>query len=62
MGQAEAFVSVLIPNYDWDVTGLVKDLHGQLCSSQVSFEILCFDEVPDYLKSIKKFECRPDAT
>lgn len=35
---------MLIPNYNWDVTTLIFDLHKQLLAAQIPFEILCFDD------------------
>lgn len=40
-------LSVLIPNYNWDVTQLVKTLHNQLVTSRIIFEILIFDNAKD---------------
>ena len=40
----EKSISVLIPNYDWDVTELIKEIHRQLTDAQIPFEILCFDD------------------
>ena len=37
-------LSVLIPTYNYDVTTLVNSLHAQLLQSQISFEILIFDD------------------
>jgi glycosyltransferase involved in cell wall biosynthesis len=36
-------ISVLIPNYDWDVLDLVSALYSQLNKLTVDFEIICFD-------------------
>lgn len=36
-------LSVLIPNFDWDVTELVKNLHSQLTKANIDFEILVSD-------------------
>ena len=40
-------LSVLIPNYNWDVTELINELHQQLVKAQIPFEILCFDDAQD---------------
>jgi glycosyltransferase involved in cell wall biosynthesis len=40
---SEKSISVLIANYNWDVSALIKELHQQLLDSKVSFEILCYD-------------------
>jgi glycosyltransferase involved in cell wall biosynthesis len=37
-------ISVLIPNYDWDVSALINSLHKQLNAAAVPFEIVCFDD------------------
>ena len=39
-------LSVLIPNYNWDVHHVITALHKQLSESGVRFEILCFDDAP----------------
>jgi glycosyltransferase involved in cell wall biosynthesis len=36
-------ISVLIPNYDWNVTSLIRALHDQLTELSIQFEIICFD-------------------
>ncbi len=40
-------LSVLIPNFDWDVTDLVKNLHQQLTAAKIDFEILIFDDAKE---------------
>lgn len=40
---SEKSISVLIANYNWDVSILIKELHKQLIASKVAFEILCYD-------------------
>lgn len=40
-------ISVLIPNYNWDVSTLIQTLHNQLTDSALPFEILCFDDAID---------------
>jgi glycosyltransferase involved in cell wall biosynthesis len=40
-------LSVLIPNFDWDVTDLVNNLHQQLVTAKIDFEILIFDDAKD---------------
>jgi glycosyltransferase involved in cell wall biosynthesis len=37
-------ISVLIPVYNFDVRQLVHDLHRQLTTAGIEFEILCFDD------------------
>ena len=44
MSSQSLSVSVLIPNYDWDLTDLVYDLHKQLTAQTIPFEIICFDD------------------
>jgi glycosyltransferase involved in cell wall biosynthesis len=36
-------ISVLVANFDWDVTDLVTTLHRQLTESSIPFEIICSD-------------------
>jgi glycosyltransferase involved in cell wall biosynthesis len=40
-------LSVLIPNFNWDVTDLVKSLHSQLIKTTIDFEILVSDNALD---------------
>jgi len=40
-------ISVLIPIYNYNIVGLVKDVHEQLLSSSVDFEILCLEDGSD---------------
>jgi len=44
-------ISVLIPNYDWNVTKLILQLHTQLLNCGVDFEILCFDNCAESIHS-----------
>lgn len=37
-------LSVLIPVYNCSITALIKDLHQQLMSSNIEFEIICLDD------------------
>jgi len=37
-------LSILIPTYDYDVTQLVTQLHNQLIKSNISFEIIVYDD------------------
>ncbi len=37
-------LSVLIPNYDYNAFGLVKNVHSQLLKEDISFEIICIDD------------------
>ena len=46
MVAAHSSLSVLIPNYNWDVTSLINALHEQLSDVGLTFEILCFDDAP----------------
>jgi len=46
-------ISVLIPNYDWDVSTLIKSLHKQLVHAGVPFEILCFDDCANSIHRAK---------
>jgi glycosyltransferase involved in cell wall biosynthesis len=43
-------ISVLIPNYNWDVTKLIAQLHDQLQNGSIEFEILCFENGSDAAK------------
>jgi len=38
-------LSILIPVYNYDVTKLVQELHKQLVTSKIDFEIICIDDV-----------------
>jgi len=40
-------ISVLIPVYNYNVTELVKELHKQLVTSNIDFEIICFEDGSD---------------
>ena len=40
-------ISVLIPIYNYDIVSLVKDVHKQLISSTIDFEILCLEDGSD---------------
>jgi glycosyltransferase involved in cell wall biosynthesis len=44
---SEKSISVLIANFNWDVSALIKEIHGQLTSAKVPFEILCYDNSKD---------------
>jgi len=37
-------LSILIPTYNYDVTTLITQLHIQLVKSNVTYEIICFDD------------------
>lgn len=37
-------LSVLIPVYNYDITELVNELHKQLITSNIDFEIICLDD------------------
>lgn len=37
-------LSILIPIYNFEVRPLVEDLHGQCMSSNIDFEIICYDD------------------
>jgi glycosyltransferase involved in cell wall biosynthesis len=52
-------LSVLIPNYNWDITTLINELHQQLVEAQISFEILCFDDAQDSEFTEKNIEVNP---
>jgi glycosyltransferase involved in cell wall biosynthesis len=40
-------ISLLIPLYNWDITPLVRQLHAQLVSARISFEIVIMDDASD---------------
>ena len=40
-------ISVLIPVYNYDITSLVKELHSQLESANITYEIICLDDFSD---------------
>lgn len=40
-------ISVLLPAYDCDLSGIVRSLHGELMRMDVSFEIISYDDDPD---------------
>lgn len=40
-------ISVLIPVYNYDITSLLKELHSQLESASISYEIICLDDFSD---------------
>lgn len=39
----ERSISVLVANFNWDVSALVKEVHRQLSDSKLVFEVLCYD-------------------
>lgn len=49
-------ISVLIPNYDCDLTALILALHSQLTNAGVAFEILCFDDAPQSEYHAKNYQ------
>ncbi|MDL2230787.1 glycosyltransferase [Bacteroidales bacterium OttesenSCG-928-L19] len=40
-------LSILIPVYNWNVTTLIKELHDQLTSSGLDFEVIIMDDASD---------------
>jgi len=40
-------ISVLIANYNWDLSALINEIHRQCVSAKVPFEILCYDNSID---------------
>lgn len=40
-------ISILIPTYNYNVFPLVKEIHGQLTQSKITFEIICLDDASD---------------
>ncbi|MBU2927347.1 glycosyltransferase family 2 protein [Winogradskyella psychrotolerans] len=43
-------ISVLIPVYNYNISDLVSELHKQLIASDISFEILCYDDCSNNVK------------
>ena len=37
-------ISILIPVYNYDITGLVTELHRQCMDLDMPFEIICYDD------------------
>ena len=54
-------LSVLIPNFNWDVSDLVKNLHFQLTNTAIDFEILVSDNAIDseYCSANQKLNSLP---
>jgi len=51
-------LSVLIPVYNCSITALIKDLHQQLMSSNIEFEIICLDDASNNTITKKKLDCK----
>lgn len=55
-------LSILIPIYNFDVVGFVKDLSNQALACNIEFEILCYDDgsLTEFKSKNKELETLPD--
>ncbi|MBT8305249.1 MAG: glycosyltransferase family 2 protein [Bacteroidia bacterium] len=55
-------LSILIPVYNYDVNGLVNELHRQVSNESIDFEIICLDDKSDtsFIEANKSIESLSD--